>query len=152
MPIRFYIIPIEPGPYSKGNGQRPMYLDALRANWSGYPLFQWNRYIVQVNTTSVKHSLLESRPGVITLPERVALDTLCGDLPSAMQNRLQVFLGNIGVAFDAAETVVSLFLRVIETSDLQTFLDRYIDDVQRQGYRRRLRTAWDPKRVYVEEF
>ena len=68
MTIGFYVIPMETGPHSRGTGQRPMYLDALRANWSGCPMFARNRFLCQVNTTAAKHTLLDAQAGVIGLP------------------------------------------------------------------------------------
>src|SRR3972149_8342575 len=100
MTIAFYVIPMEPGPYSKGNGQRPMYLDALQANWSGYPMFARNRYLCQVNTTAAKHTLLDAQAGVVGLAEAVELDMRGGDLSLLKRNRGEAFLTNIGVAYD----------------------------------------------------
>ena len=132
MTIGFYVIPMEPGPYSRGNGQRPMYLDALRSHWSGYPLFQWDRYIVQVNTTVAKHTLLDAQAGVIGLPEAVELDMLVGDLSLLKRNRVEAFLTNIGVAYDPTETVEAMIRRIITTADPKG-------------------TGWNPRRVYVDE-
>ena len=133
MPISFYVVPMEPGPYSRSNGQRPMYLDALQANWSGYPMFARNRYLCQVNTTAAKHTLLDAQAGVIGLPEAVELDMMVGDLSLLKRNRIEAFLTNIGLTYDPAETVESLLRRIITTADPKG-------------------TGWNPRRVYVEEF
>jgi len=128
MTIRFYVIPMETGPHSTG----PMYLDALRANWSGYPMFARNRYLCQVNTTAAKHTLLDAQAGVIGLPEAVELDMLVGDLSLLKRNRVEAFLTNIGVAYDPTETVEALIRRIITTADPKG-------------------TGWNPRRVYVDE-
>jgi hypothetical protein len=118
MPIRFYVIPMEPGPYSRDNGQRPMYLDALQANWSGYPLFQWDRYLCQVNTTPAKHTILDAQAGVIGLPD-IALSTLVAGLPLAARTRISTFLGNIGIPYEPDETVGDLIQRVIAYAEFR---------------------------------
>jgi hypothetical protein len=112
MTVRFYVIPMEPGPYSRANPQRPEYVDAIQCNWSGYPLFQWDRYLVQVNTTPAKHAALDAQAGVIAMPEGV-LDDLISTLPLADRNRIQTFLGNIGIPYYTDETVADLIQRVI---------------------------------------
>lgn len=148
MPVRFYVIPMEPGPYSRANPQRPQFLDAIQANWSGYPLFAWSRYLCQVNTTSAKHAMLDAQVGVISLPGHVELDTLVGNLPLVMRNRIQTFLANVGLAYDVGETVEALIRRVITTSEFQTFVDR----LPEPGYIARVQAGWNPKRVYMDEF
>jgi len=109
-----------------------MYLDALQANWSGYPMFARNRYLCQVNTTAAKHTLLDAQAGVIGLPEAVELDMLVGDLSLLKRNRVEAFLTNIGVAYDPTETVEAMIRRIITTADPKG-------------------TGWNPRRVYVDE-
>jgi hypothetical protein len=178
MTIRFYLIPMEAGPYSITNKQRPKYLDALQANWSGYPLFQWNRYLCQVNTTTAKHAVLESNADVVTLPD-MDLDTPVSALPLAMRNRVQVFLGNIGIPYYTDETVGDLIQRIVVYAEFNLGNDDRALAVSALGQAKRDRIAvlmgklriafaetedlgtviarardkmWDPRQTYVSEF
>ena len=68
MPVAYYIIPMVAGPYSRGNGQRPDYVDEIRCNWTGHNIDDYGIYLCKVNTTDAKHTDLASRTGVRQLP------------------------------------------------------------------------------------
>lgn len=55
-------------PYSKENPQRPQYMDNLRINWTGSPLFAKKYYLVKANSTLEKLNTLQAEAGVIDLP------------------------------------------------------------------------------------
>ena len=178
MTIRFYVIPMEPPPYSRGQGQRPMYLDALQAyEWSGYPLEQWNRYLCQVNTTAVKHAAIDAEAGVIGLPD-ISLSTLVADLPLAVRTRISNFLGNISIPYYEDETVGDLIQRIITYAEFrlgndardtlvstlaQAKRDRIAFLMAKHGLaysegetigaivRRARGKMWDPRKTYVPE-
>jgi hypothetical protein len=155
-----------------------MYLDALRANRSGYPLFGWNRYLCQVNTTPIKHAALDAQAGVIALPD-VNLDTVVTDLPLAARNRIQTFLGNIGIPYELDETVGDLIQRVISYDEFHLGNDarNTVISTLSQAKRDRISflmakhnlsyseaetigevilrirgTLWNPREIYVDEF
>ncbi len=112
MPIAFYLIQMEPGPYSITNKQRPRHLDTIRANWSGYPLFHFGYYLCQVNTTATKHTGLADLPGVFPFGD-YTLDTIVGDMFPADRNRLRTLLRGIGMELYTDETVEELIHRYI---------------------------------------
>jgi hypothetical protein len=132
MPIGHYIIQMTAPPYSRATPQAPLYMDELRTNWSGYPLFGFDRYLVQVNTTDAKHDQLEGRAGVMSL-RRLNLDDTVGSLPSVARNRVRGYLTDLGLPYDANETIDQLIRRVITVSDPNG-------------------GDWNPKRTYVDEF
>jgi hypothetical protein len=45
-----------------------MYMDELRINWTGSPLFKAKHYVVKTNSTAAKLLLLQNKPGVIDFP------------------------------------------------------------------------------------
>ena len=90
MPIRWYLIPEEPPPWTRGKGQRPQHCDDIRCNWVGHPIPYKNYWIVKVNSTAAKHLDLQGRSGVFALPDS-PLDTTITELPQGVLNQLTVF-------------------------------------------------------------
>lgn len=66
--IKCFLVPMTEPPYSRQNPQRPMYMDELRINWTGSPLFKAKHYVVKTNSTAAKLLLLQNKPGVIDFP------------------------------------------------------------------------------------
>ena len=110
MTVGYYIIPIAPPPYGPGNGERPLYVDAIRCNWTGQPFRSLGVYICKLNTTDAKHADLEAQTGVRRLPD---WNMPLSDLPPGKLNALANWCAGHDIAFDATETVGSFILRVV---------------------------------------
>jgi hypothetical protein len=112
MPIIYYLIEPEPGPYSVLNKHRPLHLDAVSANWSGYWLEHFGYFLCQVNTILPKHAVLSGLPGAFDFPD-YTLDTVLDDMFPADKNRLQNAIESIGMIYYPLETVEELIHRYI---------------------------------------
>lgn len=82
-------------PYSRENPQRPMYMDELRINWTGSPLFKRKCYLVMANSTPEKLLLLQNKKGVIDMPNND--NDQLGDLPLSRKNKNKEIEAVIGV-------------------------------------------------------
>lgn len=112
MPVAYYLVPMEPGPYSRTNKQRPQFMDEIKCNWTGYPLMGFDRYLCKVNTTAAKHADLESRAGVWAFPPD-GLNTVISTLHPSERNRIQQALNQLSLPYYNDETLRNLIQRVI---------------------------------------
>jgi hypothetical protein len=119
MTEQFYIIPMAPGPYSATNKQRPDYVEAVGClNWHGAPVFAFDVYVCRINTTPARHADLASRAGVRQFPAGVTWDTVISALTNLQQNFVSNVCSQLGIAFDASETVGGLLSRILFSANL----------------------------------
>lgn len=71
-------------PYSRDNPQAPKYINELRINWSGVPLFNKKYYLVLANGTLAQLNDLQAGQGVYDFPN---VDT---DRLSSMPNARKI--------------------------------------------------------------
>jgi hypothetical protein len=116
MPEVYYIIPMVAGPYSRENKQRPMYVDDIQCNWTGHNVDELGVYVCLVNTTDAKHALLDSNPGVFSLPREYGWDTVISTMTAQVRNKIRNWLTDAGIPYDSSETLGQLYQRVVNTS------------------------------------
>jgi hypothetical protein len=115
MPEAYYLIPMVPGPYSRGNGQRPMYVEDIQCNWTGHNVDELDVYVCKVNTTETKHTDLASRAGVRQLPRDYTWDTVISTMPPVARNFISNWCNSHNIAYDSAETIGQFLQRVINS-------------------------------------
>lgn len=83
--IKCFLVPMTEPPYSRQNPQKPMYMDELRINWTGSPLFKSKYYVVKANGTVAKLIELQGKTGVKDFPN---IDTdILSDLPDSRKTK-----------------------------------------------------------------
>lgn len=97
-------------PYSRENPQRPKYMDELRINWTGSPLFVKKHYLVKANSTLEKLNKLQAEAGVIDLPNTNT--DVMESLPVARKVKNAVIEKLLGVTTDPKSKVVDFVNQV----------------------------------------
>jgi hypothetical protein len=115
MPEAYYLIPMVPGPYSRGNGQRPMYVDDIQCNWVGHNVDDLGVYVCLVNTTEAKHTDLNSRVGVHAIPRDYTWNTVISTMRPAARNFISNWCNSKNIPYDSSETIGEFLMRVINS-------------------------------------
>lgn len=115
MSIAYYIIPMVPGPYSRENKMRPMYLDGLSpCAWTGHNVDAFGVYVCKVSTTSANHYWLSARPGVIQISAGDnGWDAVIETIPRRSSETIASWCNRWNIAYDGKMTVGRLLMRII---------------------------------------
>lgn len=73
----------------------PMYVDDLRTNWTGVPIFQKNYYLIKANGTASQLLALQNQAGVIDFPN-IDTDRL-RDTPKARRTKNRLIFQRLGL-------------------------------------------------------
>lgn len=116
--IKCFLVPMTKPPYSKENKQRPEYMDELRINWTGSPLFVKKHYLIMANSTPEKLLELQNKPGVIDMPN-IDEDKL-SNLPLARKVKNKEIEKVLSRTFDEKLTVKD-FINSVANSEGNTW-------------------------------
>ena len=119
--IKCFLVPMTEPPYTKETPRMPMYVDDLRTNWTGVPIFQKNYYLIKANGTASQLLALQNKQGVIDFPN-IDTDRL-RDTPKARRTKNKLIFQKLGLS-ENEDLDVRQFINLCANSEVMHGWDK----------------------------
>lgn len=112
--IKCFLVPMTEPPHTKESPCMPKYVDEIRANWTGVPIFNKNYFLIKVGGTAQQLLTLQNKQGVYDFPN-VDTDRL-RDMPNARRIKNRLMCKLLGLNEDESLTTKQ-FINLLANSE-----------------------------------